>query len=99
LKASILFLTKKYIKGTSNTWALASEADPAPDESEHAFLYLSIVALTLQGWTASVKIHVHIVYYKAKGTNIYKGFVSCLNFCNHLKNNQSLNSLEAIPFF
>ena len=31
-----------------NTWTLASVTDPVFEESEHAFLYLSIVALTLQ---------------------------------------------------
>lgn len=44
-----------------NTWTLDSEADLAPEESEHAFLYLSIDALTLKSgiYIVSFTNHFH----------------------------------------
>ena len=38
----------RQVSSLNFTWALASETDPVLEESEHTFLYLSIVVLTLQ---------------------------------------------------
>lgn len=49
-----------------DTWALASETDPLLEESAHAFLYLSIVDLTL-------RIHV-IISIKKKQVSSQRAF-------------------------
>jgi len=57
------------------TWVLASDTDSALVEAAHAFLYLSIVALTLQIVQAIVEILGQIkklaIYFVKKRRNYY----------------------------